>query len=477
VQFDTTINEWHTCPADGRINASNPCSEYMFLDDTACNLASLNLSKFMVGTGPERGRLRRRRYRHACRLWTIVLEISVLMAQFPSVEIAELSYKYRTLGLGYANLGTYFMVRGIPYDSDEAARSAADHRDHDRRATPPRAEMAASTGPSPATPPTASHAARHPQPPPRRLRPPAREYEGLSIAPRGIDQHQCPPLPLRAAQQEWDRALALGEAARLPQRAGHRHRPHRHDRPADGLRHHRHRARLRAREVQEARRRRLLQDHQPVGARRAAALGYTEAQIDAIVRLLQGRRHAGRQPADRQPRRAARQGLHDEALLAVEAELAHRVRDQASRSTATRSATTSVRARSASPTPARRPDLQPARGARLHREQIQRANDYVCGTMTVEGAPHLKAEHLPVFDCANKCGRYGKRFIAPMAHIRMMAAAQPFISGAISKTINMPNEATVEEVKKAYLPRWKLGSRPTPSTATAPSSASRSAPP
>ena len=117
IQFHTTINEWHTCPNGGSIKASNPCSEYMFLDDTACNLASLNLMKFF---DQENNKFEIEKYRHASRLWTIVLEISVLMAQFPSKNIAQLSYEYRTLGLGYANLGAMLMVQGISYDSPEA---------------------------------------------------------------------------------------------------------------------------------------------------------------------------------------------------------------------------------------------------------------------------------------------------------------------------------------------------------------------
>ena len=129
LQFDTTINDWHTCAADGRINGSNPCSEYMFLDDTACNLASMNLIKFLDA---EKNHFQIEDYRHVIRLLTVVLEISVLMAQFPSPEIAKRSYEYRTLGLGYANLGTLLMVLGIPYDSPEAGSMVRrSHLHHD----------------------------------------------------------------------------------------------------------------------------------------------------------------------------------------------------------------------------------------------------------------------------------------------------------------------------------------------------------
>jgi ribonucleoside-diphosphate reductase alpha chain len=323
LQFDTTINEWHTCPADGRINASNPCSEYMFLDDTACNLASLNLMQVHGRDEPERRRLRRRAVRHACRLWTIVLEISVLMAQFPSEEIARLSYKFRTLGLGYANLGTYFMLRGIPYDSDEAVAicggitaimTAASYAAS--------AELARELGPFPGYAPNRETMLRVMRNHRRAAYDVARgEYEGLSTTPRASTRASARPTCSPPRASEWDSALRPRRAARLPQRPGHGHRPDRHHRPADGLRHHRHRARLRPREVQEARRRRLLQDHQPVGARGPGQLGYGDTPDRGHRPLLQGRRHPGRQPADL-PRRPQAQGLHRRGLERVESELA-----------------------------------------------------------------------------------------------------------------------------------------------------------
>ena len=212
MQYDTTINEWHTCPESGRINASNPCSEYMFLDNTACNLASLNLLKFV---DVETGEVDIEAYRHAVRLWTIVLEISVLMAQFPSKEIARLSYDFRTLGLGYANIGTVLMMRGLPYDSDEArAFTGAMTAIMTGESYATSAEMARVLGPFPGyARERAAHAARDPQPPPRRLqragRASTRGSPSLPMAHRsGLWRR---PTLVKAARRAWDRALAGGE--------------------------------------------------------------------------------------------------------------------------------------------------------------------------------------------------------------------------------------------------------------------------
>ncbi|MBL9104535.1 MAG: vitamin B12-dependent ribonucleotide reductase [Myxococcales bacterium] len=456
LQFDTTINEWHTCPADGRINASNPCSEYMFLDDTACNLASLNLSRFMVATGTHAGDFDVEAIRHACKLWTMVLEISVLMAQFPSVQIARLSYKFRTLGLGYANLGTYFMLRGIPYDSDEAVAicggitalmTAACYATS--------AELAREHGPFPGYAPNRESMLRVIRNHRRAAYNVARgEYEGLSIAPKGIDTRTCPQYLLRAAQAEWDSALQLGE------QHGYRNAQVTVIAPTgtigllmdcDTTGIEPDFALVKFKKLAGGGYFKIINQSVPAAL---AALGYGDTQIADIVRYCKG---AGTLVGSPRISHAdlKRKGFTDEVLQKVESELAgafeigfvfnrYVLGDDFCRDVL-----------GFSDKQLQNPMFNVLDALGFTSEDIQRANDYVCGTMTVEGAPHLKAQHLPVFDCASKCGRYGKRYIAPMAHVRMMAAAQPFLSGAISKTINMPSDATVEEVAQVYMASWK----------------------
>ena len=200
VQFDTTINEWHTCPVDDRINASNPCSEYMFIDDTACNLASLNLMQFY---DLDKGELDIESYRHACRLWTLILEISVYMAQFPSAAVAQKSYDYRTLGLGYANLGALLMVQGIPYDSLEGraqcgALTALMHCVSYATS----AEIAAEQGAFPRYDANREAMLRVVRNHRRAVYNASRnDYEGLTVTPVGIDDRHSPELLLHAALQ------------------------------------------------------------------------------------------------------------------------------------------------------------------------------------------------------------------------------------------------------------------------------------
>ncbi|HVH78106.1 MAG TPA: adenosylcobalamin-dependent ribonucleoside-diphosphate reductase, partial [Stellaceae bacterium] len=208
VQFDTTINDWHTCPESGRINASNPCSEYMFLDDTACNLASLNLMTYRGEDGFNVGD-----FRHATRLWTIVLEISVMMAQFPSREIARLSYAYRTLGLGYANLGGLLMSMGLPYDSDDGRAIAAAITALLTGTTyATSAEMAAELGPFPGCAKNREHMLRVIRNHRRAAHGDRAGYEGLAVLPVPLDSASCPDKTLvETATAAWDAALALGE--------------------------------------------------------------------------------------------------------------------------------------------------------------------------------------------------------------------------------------------------------------------------
>ena len=336
LQFDTTINEWHTCPASGRINASNPCSEYMFLDDTACNLASMNLYAFRAPAAADAEALTEfdiDAYRHAVRLWTVVLEISVLMAQFPSREIAELSYDYRTLGLGYANLGGLLMASGIPYDSAPGrAASAALTAVMTGVAYATSAEMARELGPFPGFGPNR-------EPMLRVIRNHRRAAYGET---RGYDWHLHRPgaadrrrravrRPGRSRPPGLGRRPRARRGAWLPQRPGHRDRADRHDRPGDGLRHHRHRARLRPGQVQEAGRRRLFQDRQPAGPRGAAQARLRAAADRGHHPLRRRPGHAARRAAC-QPRLAARRGLRRcgarEARPGARLRLRHQVRLQ-----------------------------------------------------------------------------------------------------------------------------------------------------
>jgi ribonucleoside-diphosphate reductase alpha chain len=454
VQFDTTINEWHTCPADGRINASNPCSEYMFLDDTACNLASLNLLKFY---DTQTGRFDVDSYRHACRIWTLILEISVYMAQFPSQTVAQKSFDYRTLGLGYANLGSLLMVQGIPYDSPEGRTrcgtlTALMHA----AAYATSAELAAELGPFPRYDANRESMLRVI----RNHRKAAfnagkEEYEGLTIVPVGIDERICPIPLLEAACRECDRMLELG------QKHGYRNAQVTVIAPTGtiGL-------------VMDCDTTGVEPDFALVKFKKLAGggyfkiinasippalarLGYTSEQVAAIVRYCRGTGTLDKCPHIN-PASLKAKGFTDDVLHRVEAQLpaAFELSFAFNRWTVGDEFCRKNLGISAEKLAEPHFDLLTDLG--FSREQIAAANAHVCGTMTIEGAPHLKQEHYPVFDCANKCGKNGQRFLSTEAHIRMIAAAQPFVSGAISKTINMPHEASVEDMKQAYLLSWQL---------------------
>ncbi|MFN3705476.1 MAG: vitamin B12-dependent ribonucleotide reductase [Thermoflexales bacterium] len=455
LQYHDTVNEWHTCPADGEIRGSNPCSEYMFLDDTACNLASLNLARFY---DPESGKFDIEAYRHAARLWTMVLEISVLMAQYPSRKIAELSYAFRTLGLGYANLGSLLMQMGVPYDSPQGraiagALTAIMHC----QAYATSAEMAAELGPFPGYERNREHMLRVI----RNHRcavynAPAGEYEGLTIIPQGIDPAHCPPDLLQAAREDADRMVALGE------RHGFRNAQVTVIAPTgtigllmdcDTTGVEPDFALVKFKKLAGGGYFKIVNQSVPSALRR---LGYLPEQIDAIVKYAVGHGTLRGCPHVNHESLRAR-GFTDDVLERVEQALgsAFEITFAFNKWTLGED----FCKQKLGLTDAQLNDL----GFNLlehlgfTKAQIQEANDYVCGTMTLEGAPFLKAEHYPVFDCANKCGKYGKRFISPEGHILMMAAVQPFISGAISKTINLPNEATVKDIADAYFLSWKLG--------------------
>ncbi len=452
VQYDTTINEWHTCPEDGRINASNPCSEYMFLDDTACNLASLNLMKFMDADG----NFDVDSFRHATRIWTIVLEISVLMASFPSESIAEKSFRYRTLGLGYANLGTVLMCKGIPYASKDAyALCGAITAILTAESYATSAEMAAELG-------TFDGYEKNQKAMLRVIRNHRRaaysaqdaEYENLSTFPMGIDETRCPEPLLLAARQSWDRALTLGEEhgfrnAQVTVIAPTGTIGLVMDCDTTGVEPDF--ALVKFKKLAGGGYFKIINQSLPPALRE---LGYNPAQIDDIIDYAVGRRTLANAPVINHESLMAK-GFDDETLAKVEETLtsAFDISFAFNRNTLGDDFCTEVLGLSKSQLDDWQLNILKHLG--FSKKDIAGANDYVCGTMTVEGSPHLKDEHLPVFDCANRCGRIGKRSIPFVAHIYMMAAAQPFISGAISKTINMPNDAQIEDVQEAYMLSWK----------------------
>lgn len=453
TQYDTTINEWHTCPEGGPIRASNPCSEYMFLDNTACNLASVNLRRFFNesdNTFDVAG------FEHTCRLWTVVLEISVLMAQFPSKEVAQLSYDYRTLGLGYANLGSMLMVSGIAYDSEQARGIAgAITAIMTGTAYKTSAEMAGFLGAFDRYEENKKHMLRVM----RNHRAAAYDamdaYEGIEIKPQGIHAKYCPDYLLKAATKAWDDAVQLGE------KNGYRNAQTTVIAPTgtiglvmdcDTTGVEPDFALVKFKKLSGGGYFKIINQSVPQALRN---LKYTEAQIEDIVNFAKG--HATLKGAPH----INEESLAAKGFLPQEIEKLNAAMGSAFEIGFVFNVFTLGEAclQRLGFTADQYNDfgwsLLEALG--FSDEQIEAANIYVCGTMTVEGAPHLKDEHLSVFDCANKCGATGQRYIHAHGHIRMMAAAQPFLSGAISKTINLPNEATIEEIADSYRLSWELG--------------------
>jgi ribonucleoside-diphosphate reductase alpha chain len=452
TQYNTTINEWHTCPEGGEIRASNPCSEYMFLDNTACNLASANLMKFYDF---EKGTLDVEGFEYTCRLWTTVLEISVLMAQFPSKDVAQLSYEYRTLGLGYANLGTLLMVSGIPYDSEKArAIAGAISAIMTGVAYKTSAEMAEVMGAFPRYEENKEHMLRvmrnH-----RLAAYDADSYENLSVKPQGLKAEFCPDYLLTAACKSWDDAVELGE------KFGYRNAQATVIAPTgtiglvmdcDTTGVEPDFALVKFKKLSGGGYFKIINQSVPVALKN---LGYNEKEVDGIIKYAVGSGTFAGAP------HINHQTLSEKGFIAEEIKKLD---------TAVTSAfeigfvfnvynlgEECLQRLGFKPEDYYNFEWSLLEALGFTDEQIESANDYVCGTMTVEGAPLLKEEHLPVFDCANKCGKKGQRFIHAHGHIRMMAAVQPFISGAISKTINLPHEAEVEEIADSYLLSWQLG--------------------
>ncbi len=347
VQYDTTINRWHTCPNSGRINASNPCSEYMFLDNTACNLASINLMKFRLADGT----FDFARYQQACRIYFIAQEILVDRASYPTEQIAENSHKFRPLGLGYANLGSLLMTSGLPYDSEAGyatcgAITAIMHGTANRTS----AEMAGVVGP----------------------------FEGyeenkdpflcvMQMHRDAVDEinSACPKYLQDAARRVWDEVLALGR------KHGFRNAQATVLAPTGTIS--------------------FMMDCDTTG-------------IEPDIALVKYKQLAGG---------GMLKILNNSVPMAL-------------------------------------------RTLGYDEPQVENIKKFINENDTIEGAPDLKIEHLPVFDCAFKAAN-GVRSIMWKAHVRMMAAAQPFLSGAISKTVNMPTEVTPEDVADAYMWGWKLG--------------------
>ena len=453
LQFDTIINDWHTCPAGGRINASNPCSEYMFLDDTACNLASINLCRFY---DDETGEYDLKGYRHAIRLWTVVLEISVLMAQFPSAKIAQLSYDYRTLGLGFANLGALLMRMALPYDSNEGRAWAAGLSSIlSAEAYATSAEMARELGPFAKY--EENHEAmlrvicNHGR---AAINAPADEYEGLSVLPQGLHGELLPFEVAFAAGEAWDRALAMGE------KHGFRNAQATCVAPTgtiglvmdcDTTGIEPDFALVKFKKLAGGGYFKIINQSVPPALKR---MGYTDAQIGDIIRFCRGAGSLEDAPHINHESLTAK-GFTTEALQKVEAALGSVFDISFAFNKFTFGEEFCRTALGLTDEQLNDFEFNMLGAVGFTDEQIREANDYCCGTMTLEGAPHLKSEHLPVFDCAAKCGRYGQRCLDYEAHIRIMGAVQPFISGAISKTINMPYEAKVEDVQRAYRLSWQ----------------------
>jgi ribonucleoside-diphosphate reductase alpha chain len=453
TQYDTTINEWHTCPNGGRINASNPCSEYMFLDNTACNLASINLIKlhnYETNVFDVEG------FEYLSRLWTVVLEISVLMAQFPSKDVAQLSYDYRTLGLGYANLGTVLMVSGIPYDSDKARGIAgAITSIMTGICYKTSAELAESQG----------SFAKYEENKEEMLqvmrnhRAAAYDaddaYVGLSIKPQGIKAKDCPDYMLKAACKAWDDAVEMGE------KFGYRNAQTTVIAPTgtiglvmdcDTTGVEPDFALVKFKKLSGGGYFKIINQSVPAALKN---LGYSPVETETIIKYAVGAANFDGAPfINRQS--LTEKGFTTDEINKLETGLptAFEIGFVFNKYVLGEA---SLERLGFTESDYNDPEFNLLESLGFTEDQIDKANDYICGTMTLEGAPALKTEHLDVFDCANKCGKKGQRFIHSHGHIRMMGAAQPFLSGAISKTINLPNEGTIEEIADAYMLSWELG--------------------
>ena len=453
IQFHDTVNAWHTCPEDGEIRGSNPCSEYMFLDDTACNLASMNLLKFLSD-----GEFKVDHYIHATKLWTITLEISVLMAQFPSKEIAQRSYDFRTLGLGYANIGGLLMNMGLGYDSD-AGRSLCGALTAIMTgvAYSTSAMMASEVGTFPGYSKNKNHMLRVIRNHRNAARGKVDGYESLRVKPVPLDHLNCPdPTLIEKALEAWDKALELGE------KNGFRNAQVSVIAPTgtiglvmdcDTTGIEPDFALVKFKKLAGGGYFKIINQSVPAALKK---LGYSEAKIEEIVSYAVGHGSIGNAPGINHTSLIGH-GFGQQEIDKVEAALgsAFDIRFVFNQWTLGTDFCTDVLGIPSDKLVDSNFDL--LRHLGYSKADIDMANDHVCGTMTLEGAPHLSVDHYHIFDCANPCGKMGKRFLSVNSHIHMMAAAQSFTSGAISKTINMPNDATIEDCQKAYELSWSLG--------------------
>ena len=453
IQFHDTVNAWHTCPEDGDIRGSNPCSEYMFLDDTACNLASMNLLKFLSD-----GEFKVDQYIHATKLWTVTLEISVLMAQFPSKEIAQRSYDFRTLGLGYANIGGLLMNMGLGYDSDEGrALCGALTAIMTGVAYSTSATMAAEVGTFPGYSKNKNHMLKVIRNHRNAARGKMDGYESLRVKPVPLDHLNCPDLTLiEKALEAWDKALELGE------KNGFRNAQVSVIAPTgtiglvmdcDTTGIEPDFALVKFKKLAGGGYFKIINQSVPASLRK---LGYSDAKIEEIVSYAVGHGSIGNAPGINHTSLIGH-GFGQQEIDKVEAALvsAFDIRFVFNQWTLGADFCTEVLGIPSDKLVDSNFDL--LRHLGYSKADIDMANDHVCGTMTLEGAPHLSVDHYHIFDCANPCGKMGKRFLSVNSHIHMMAAAQSFTSGAISKTINMPNDATIEDCQKAYELSWSLG--------------------
>ena len=438
MQYDTTINKWHTAANTDKINSSNPCSEYMYLDDSACNLASINLLKYLDDSGD----FDVEAFRHACRIFILAQEIMVDFASYPTKTIAKNSHDYRPLGLGYANLGSMLMVLGLPYDSDNArAISGAITAIMCGHAYATSAEIAGRKEAFPGY-------AKNSDPMSNVIK----MHRDLAYQ---IPAEFCPPALLKSAQQDWDNALELGD------KYGYRNGQVTVLAPTGTIG--------------------LLMDCDTTGIepdfalvkfkklagggyfkiinasvpRALAQLGYPKPQIKDIITYMCGSLALNiGAPINRQT--LGEKGFTETDLQKINDILPSAFELSQAFNTWTLGEETLQRL-GFSAEQFTNPTFNLLHELGFSTDEIAVSNDKICGTMTIEGAPHIKDDHLAVFDCANRCGKTGKRFIAPRAHLAMMAAAQPFISGAISKTVNVPHETTVDEIEDLYVEGWTLG--------------------